>query len=591
MKIQSIVVSLALILSYAFEAAAATRFVNVSNATPVSPYTNWSTAATTIQNAIDVADAGDEILVTNGIYKTGSRVANGTTYNRVAVTKPLTVQSINGPQFTVIEGYQVTGTTNDYGAVRCVYLTNGAFLSGFTLTNGATYAAGDSIRAQSGGGLWCESSAASASNCIVSGNSSAQYAGGVYQGTLINCVVTGNSAYDFSYSYGTGGGTYNSVLNNCLVSGNFARRGGGASGGSLNNCTLTANIADQSAGGADSVSLTNCLLYYNQAPTYPNYRSGTLISCCTTPLPLGGTGNLDADPQMASLSHLSAGSPCIGQGFYGSVTGVDIDGEPWANPPSIGCDEYHSGSATGMLNVAVKASHTKVAIGFSVDFQALISGPVSASRWEYGDGTVVSNQPFATHSWTATNNYPVTLRAYNDTYPSGLAATVTIQVVTQTVYYVRSSNTSPAWPYDSWAKAATNIQTAVDASTVPGSLILVSNGVYQSGSRSAIGNNRVAINKPLTVRSVNGPDVTVIKGSTAMRCVYLASRATLAGFSLTNGATQPSGDYDKERAGGGAWCASGSVVSNCVIAANSASIASSATTTPPAWAAASSRAN
>jgi len=78
---------------------------------------------------------------------------SGYVTNRVAVTKPLTVHSVNGPERSVIEGG---------GSVRCVYLTKGASLSGFTLTNGLL------IR---GGGSWCESATTVVSNCVLTGNS------------------------------------------------------------------------------------------------------------------------------------------------------------------------------------------------------------------------------------------------------------------------------------------------------------------------------------------------------------------------------------------------------------------------------------
>ena len=99
---------------------AAVRYVDLNNPTPAAPYTDWATAATIIQDALDAAEAGDEIVVTNGVYDAGFIYANG--MSRVALLSALTVRSVNGPAVTHIVGYQEPETTNGESAVRCAFL-------------------------------------------------------------------------------------------------------------------------------------------------------------------------------------------------------------------------------------------------------------------------------------------------------------------------------------------------------------------------------------------------------------------------------------------------------------------------------------
>src|SRR5438034_10218010 len=72
-------------------ALATVRYVDVNSAAPAPPYTTWATAATTIQDAVDVANDGDEVVVTNGVYKSGGRAEDGALNNRVGVITALMV--------------------------------------------------------------------------------------------------------------------------------------------------------------------------------------------------------------------------------------------------------------------------------------------------------------------------------------------------------------------------------------------------------------------------------------------------------------------------------------------------------------------
>ena len=502
------------------------HYVSAANQNPVAPYASWATAATNIQDAVDAASVGAAVLVANGTYASGGRPTPDSVANRVVLDKPLTLRSVNGAQVTVIDGNR---------AMRCAYLAKGASITGFTLTRGTACGADAEWPAQCGGGVWCESSEDVVSNCVITGNA-AYYGGGASGGTLYNCTVTGNSAvYD----------------------------GGGAYEGTLYNCTLTGNSATRSGGGAYAAALYNCVVWLNTSAQGPNYDSCyTLNYCCTTPLP-PGTGNIAADPLLTDSAHVSAGSPCVGAGNFSYASGTDVDGEAWANPPSIGCDEFHAGPVAGPLAVSIAADYTNATAGFVLNFTGQINGHSFLNVWDFDDGTFAIREPCGlSHSFAAPGDYLITLRAYNDSHPEGVSASLVIHVYNG-LHYVSASNLNPVAPYTSWATAATSIQEAIDAAGVGGT-ILVTNGTYAASSRATPDSttNRVVLAKLLTLRSINGAQSTVIDGNRAMRCAYLGKGASITGFTLTNGTA---GD------GGGVWCgAADIVVSNCVITSNSA---------------------
>jgi len=198
------------------------------------------------------------------------------------------VRSVNGPELTVIEGAP---------GIRCVHVGTNAILSGFTLRHGD---------ADSGGGA----------NCVITENSASGAGGGAAGGTLYNCTLTGNSAAN-------GGGFAGGIF--------------GPLGGTLYNCTVTGNSASNYGGGVIYGLLYNCIVYFNSAPSDSNYSSNlytSFHSCCTSPLPPYGLGNITNAPLFVNTNgwsdlHLRYGSPGIDAGTdLSGILTSDLDGNP-----------------------------------------------------------------------------------------------------------------------------------------------------------------------------------------------------------------------------------------------------------------------
>jgi hypothetical protein len=308
--------------SVALSTRAATYYVDIKSPTPTPPYTDWTTAATNIQDAVDYASAGDLVLVNDGTYTNGGRVVSGTLTNRVAITNAIIVQSLNGPSVTAIHGTPLSGPQ---GPTRCAYLASGATLSGFTLAQAFTVLAFGSGIDNQGAGAWCEDATSVITNCAFSGNGNSLYnswGGGAYGGTLNGCILSNNSAMH-------GGGAYSSALNNCLVWGNstgLTTNGGGAASSALINCTVWGNQGV----GVIGCSLLNCILWQNSGKSgLSNFLSSSLNYCCVLPLPSAGTGNFTNAPQITGDYHLQSNSPCInaGKNTY-APSSLDLGGNP-----------------------------------------------------------------------------------------------------------------------------------------------------------------------------------------------------------------------------------------------------------------------
>jgi predicted outer membrane repeat protein len=216
-----------------------------------------------IQEAVDDANEGDTILVSDGTY-----TGNG---NRDIdfKGKNIIVKSQNGAETCIIN---CQGSVQDLH--RGFYLHNhegnNSIIDGFTIMNGCAYF---------GGGIKFYNCNPTVQNCILKNNlatidpsfeGTATFGGGISVATLnddlsskiLNCKFFNNTAA------GSGGAiaSSNSIIQNCEIIGNRANVGGAITGQNLTiyNCVINGNISISNSnygGGAIFCQSANLIIF------------------------------------------------------------------------------------------------------------------------------------------------------------------------------------------------------------------------------------------------------------------------------------------------------------------------------------------
>ncbi len=285
-------------------------YVDAAQADDSGDGLTWVTAKKSIQGAIAAADFGATITVTNG------------TYAPIASTGAiLLIQSVNGPETTVIQGTPGTRcasfmTWDQFEAFDLDAPSTWAdsvTLSGFTLTGGQPQ--GETFYAMNGGGAL----GGLLTNCVLTANTPERSGGGAARAILVDCRITGNNAP------ANGGGAVHSIARHCLITGNEAFAGGGAQGSLLENCTVFANETFSGTGGGVSYcNLRNTIVWGNAPDNHADLYSNMLFAnTCTAPLPEWAVNSVDADPLFADAANgdfrLLPGSPCADAGDNAGV--------------------------------------------------------------------------------------------------------------------------------------------------------------------------------------------------------------------------------------------------------------------------------
>jgi hypothetical protein len=342
-----------------------TRYVSPSGGNS-HPYTSWGTAARSIQVAVDACAVGDTVIVTNGVYTAGTQLT---------VTNGITLTSANGSGVTFINGGYPSTT------YRCLYISHpSTVVSGFTITNG--YLTGGDAA-----GVFINQSG-TLSNCVVSGNRSSGWGGGVRLeggGLVTHCIIANNVGYHGGgVEFASGG-----LVRNSLIYGNSATYGGGMEtfhGGNAENCIIAGNTASEGGGVLfryTGSTFINTIIWSNSASTSRDHNdAGTIWSNSCTPSMVLNNGNITNNPEFVNAPtadyRLRATSPCIDAGTYLSwmAGAVDLVGAPRVQGSSVDIGPYEYGFVCGIQVSALDVTWaSRLGLNYQVQYTTSLTQP------------------------------------------------------------------------------------------------------------------------------------------------------------------------------------------------------------------------
>jgi predicted outer membrane repeat protein len=234
----------------------------------------------TIQEGIDVAEAGDTVIVIPGTY-TGSGNRDLDFGGKAIIVRSTDPNDPNIVSATIID---CQGSAIDPHRGFCFDSNEDAnsVLDGFTITNGYPPGIEDNtlpppltIIVYWGGAIFCDQSDPTIANCVLIGNEAADEGGAIYCKEsfpdITNCTLSDNTAGWAGGAIYCGGSS--PTITSCTFSNNSAYKGGALCGSSptVINCDFIGNqggLGGSGSGGAicnSAATLINCLFSGNAA--------------------------------------------------------------------------------------------------------------------------------------------------------------------------------------------------------------------------------------------------------------------------------------------------------------------------------------